>query len=94
MADIKLKSLLTEVGDFQARSKETGKLVHFKSKDSYDAAIKAGSHIDPKTKKDSSKKEPVKGASMFGADYAKNRSDDTSKKNKDTKLKKVTDRDR
>ena len=73
MANISLKKLLTEAEDFKARSKETGKLVHFKSKDSYDAAIKAGSHEDPDTKQDSSKEEPVKGASMFGADYAKNR---------------------
>jgi hypothetical protein len=72
MANISLKSLL-ETEDFKARSKETGKLVHFKSKDSYDAALKAGSHEDPTTKKDSSKEEPVKGASMFGADYEKNK---------------------
>lgn len=79
MANISLKKLLTEADDFKARSKETGKLVHFKSKDSYDAAIKAGSHEDPDTKKDSSKEEPVKGASMFGADYAKNRGGEVPK---------------
>ena len=79
MANISLKKLLTEAEDFKARSKETGKLVHFKSKDSYDAAIKAGSHEDPDTKKDSSKEEPVKGASMFGADYAKNRGGEVPK---------------
>ena len=78
MANISLKSLL-ETEDFKARSKETGKLVHFKSKDSYDAALKAGSHEDPTTKKDSSKEEPVKGASMFGADYEKNRSGEAPK---------------
>jgi hypothetical protein len=78
MANISLKSLL-EAEDFKARSKETGKLVHFKSKDSYDAALKAGSHEDPTTKKDSSKEEPVKGASMFGADYAKSRGGEAPK---------------
>ena len=51
MATIKLKSLITEAEDFQARSKETGKLVHFKSKDSYQSALKAGTHEDPKAEK-------------------------------------------
>jgi hypothetical protein len=78
MSNISLKSLL-EAENFKARSKETGKLVHFKSKDSYDAALKAGSHEDPTTKKDSSKEEPVKGASMFGADYAKSRGGEAPK---------------
>ena len=34
MANISLKTLF-EAEDFKAKSKETGKLVHFKSKDSY-----------------------------------------------------------
>ena len=90
MANISLKQLLTEAEDFKARSKETGKLVHFKSKDSYDAAIKAGSHEDPDTKQDSSKEEPVKGASMFGADYAKNRGGEAPKANTTTSVPKIT----
>ncbi len=40
MANIILKGLLSEAEDFKAKSKETGKLVHFKSKDSYQAALK------------------------------------------------------
>ncbi len=90
MANISLKQLLAEAEDFKARSKETGKLVHFKSKDSYDAAIKAGSHEDPDTKGDSSKEEPVKGASMFGADYAKNRGGEAPKANVATSVPKIT----
>ena len=72
MANIKLKGLLTEAEDFKARSKETGKLVHFKSKDAYQAAIKAGSHEDPKDKKDGPSK-ATKPNDMFGGDYAKDR---------------------
>ena len=41
------KELFTEADNFQARSKETGKLVNFKSKASMDAALKAGSHENP-----------------------------------------------
>jgi len=73
MANIKLKSLITEAEDFQARSKETGKLVHFKSKDSYQAALKAGTHEDPKAKKGEQPKADAKPNSMFGGDYAKDR---------------------
>jgi hypothetical protein len=47
---IQLKKLINEASDFTAKSKESGKLVHFKSKDSYDKAIKAGSHEDPTAK--------------------------------------------
>ena len=79
MANIKLKSLITEAEDFQARSKETGKLVHFKSKDSYQAALKAGTHEDPKDKKDGSSKASAKPNSMFGGDYAKDRGVGTPK---------------
>ena len=42
---------LFEAETFKARSKESGKLVQFKSKDSYDAAVKAGTHEDPKAPK-------------------------------------------
>jgi hypothetical protein len=75
MKNISLKSLL-EAEDFKAKSKETGKLVHFKSKDSYDAAIKAGSHEDPKAEKGDEPKADVKPNDMFGGDYAKDRGDD------------------
>jgi hypothetical protein len=74
MANIKLKGLLTEAEDFKARSKETGKLVHFKSKDAYDAALKAGSHEDPKADKGGQSKADTKPNDMFGGDYAKDRS--------------------
>jgi len=73
MANIKLKGLLTEAEDFKARSKETGKLVHFKSKDAYQAALKAGSHEDPKAEKDKGSKVSTKPNDMFGGDYAKDR---------------------
>ena len=45
------KELFTEAESFQAKSKETGKLVNFKSKASMDAALKAGSHKNPKAPK-------------------------------------------
>ena len=56
---IRLSHLLTEVNkEFTAKSKDSGKLVHFKSKESYEKAIKAGSHEDPtaKTSKGDDKK--------------------------------------
>jgi hypothetical protein len=46
------KELFTEAETFQAKSKETGKLVNFKSKASMDAALKAGSHENPNAPKD------------------------------------------
>ena len=79
MANIKLKSLITEAEDFQARSKETGKLVHFKSKDAYQAALKAGSHEDPKAKKGGEPKAAAKPNDMFGGDYAKDRGGEAPK---------------
>jgi len=47
---IRLNQLINEAGDFTAKSKDSGKVVHFKSKDSYEKAIKAGSHEDPTAK--------------------------------------------
>ncbi len=82
MANIKLKSLITEAEDFQARSKETGKLVHFKSKDAYQAALKAGTHEDPKAKKGGEPKAAAKPNDMFGGDYTKDRGGDTSSNRK------------
>ena len=37
--------------DFSAISNETGKLVYFSTKDTMDAAVKAGTHAKPKTDK-------------------------------------------
>lgn len=84
MASIKLKSLITEAEDFQARSKETGKLVHFKSKDAYQSALKAGTHEDPKAKKGGQPKADVKPNDMFGGDYAKDRGGEAPKGKKVT----------
>ncbi len=79
MANISLKQLLTEAEDFKARSKETGKLVHFKSKDSYDSALKAGTHEDPKAEKGGQPKADAKPNDMFGGDYAKDRGSEAPK---------------
>ena len=68
MANISLKRLF-EAEDFKAKSKETGKLVHFKSKDSYQAALKAGTHEDPKAQKGGASKGATKPNDMFGGDY-------------------------
>jgi hypothetical protein len=78
MANISLKRLF-EAEDFKARSKETGKLVHFKSKDSYQAAIKAGSHEDPKAEKGGTSKGAEKPNDMFGGDYKKDRGGEAPK---------------
>ena len=78
MANISLKRLF-EAEDFKAKSKETGKLVHFKSKDSYQAALKAGTHEDPKAQKGGASKGAAKPNDMFGGDYAKDRGEDKSK---------------
>ena len=78
MANISLKRLF-EAEDFKAKSKETGKLVHFKSKDAYQAAIKAGTHEDPKAKKGETPKAAAKPNDMFGADYKKDRGSEAPK---------------
>jgi hypothetical protein len=72
MASISLKRLF-EAEDFKAKSKETGKLVHFKSKDSYQAALKAGTHEDPNAQKGGASKGAAKPNDMFGGDYSKDR---------------------
>ena len=53
MTNIRLKELLEANVDpkLVARSKESGKLVYFKTPQSKDAAMKAGTHEDPKAKK-------------------------------------------
>ena len=78
MANISLKRLF-EAEDFKAKSKETGKLVHFKSKDSYQAALKAGTHEDPNAKKGEEPKGAAKPNDMFGGDYAKDRGGEAPK---------------
>ena len=78
MANIRLKELIEANVDpkLVARSKETGKLVYFKSPENKAAAIKAGSHEDPKSKKGDEPKGDAKPNDMFGGDYAKDRSGD------------------
>ena len=67
---IKLNQLLKEE-TFTATNKQTGKTSVFKTKDSRDAAIKAGTHT---SKDDKTQSEPkVAGGDMFGGDYAKDR---------------------
>ena len=78
MANISLKRLF-EADDFKAKSKETGKLVHFKSKDSYQAALKAGTHEDPNAQKSGASKVSTKPNDMFGGDYAKDRGGEAPK---------------
>ena len=67
---IKLKSLITEQEQFKAKSKETGRVVVYKSKDSMDKAIKGGT-AEPLDKKTSGKPEKVKGADLFKKDKPK-----------------------
>ena len=78
MANIRLKELIEANIDpkLVARSKETGKLVYFKSPENKAAAIKAGSHTDPKDKKDDEPKVDAKPNDMFGGEYAKDRGGD------------------
>ena len=75
MANIRLKELIEANVDpkLVARSKETGKLVYFKSPENKAAALKAGSHTDPNDKKGGEPKAASKPNSMFGGDYAKDR---------------------
>lgn len=75
MANIRLKELIEANVDpkLVARSKETGKLVYFKSPENKAAALKAGSHTDPKDKKGGEPKVDAKPNDMFGGDYAKDR---------------------
>jgi hypothetical protein len=70
-----LKSLLNELSNWTAIKKDSGKIVSFMSKQTRDAAIKKGTHVDSKTKKPSQKnkkvntKEPAskpKRANVFG----------------------------
>ena len=81
MANIRLKELIEANVDpkLVARSKETGKLVYFKTPQNKDAAMKAGTHEDPKAKKGGQPKADAKPNDMFGGDYAKDRGGETPK---------------
>ena len=75
---IRLKQLLKEE-TFTATNKSTGKTSVFKSKDSRDAAIKAGTHDAIKDKGQPAQSAPkVVGSDLFGGDYAKDRGMDSS----------------
>jgi hypothetical protein len=82
MANIRLKELLEANVDpkLVARSKESGKLVYFKTQQAKDAALQAGSHLDPKAKKGGTAKAATKPNDMFGGDYAKDRGGETPTK--------------
>jgi hypothetical protein len=82
MANIRLKELLEANVDpkLVARSKESGKLVYFKTQQAKDAALQAGSHIDPsRDKKGAEPKADAKPNDMFGGDYAKDRGTEAPK---------------
>jgi hypothetical protein len=81
MANIRLKELLEANVDpkLVARSKESGKLVYFKTQQAKDAALKAGSHLDPKAEKGGKPKADAKPNDMFGGDYAKDRGGEAPK---------------
>jgi hypothetical protein len=81
MANIRLKELIEANVDpkLVARSKESGKLVYFKTPQAKDAAVKAGSHEDPKAKKGGQPKADAKPNNMFGTDYKKDRGAETPK---------------
>jgi hypothetical protein len=83
MANIRLKELVEANVDpkLVARSKETGKLVYFKNAQNKDAAMKAGTHLDPKDKKGDEPKADAKPNDMFGGDYAKDRGGEAPKDN-------------
>lgn len=74
---IRLNQLLKEE-TFTATNKQSGKTSVFKSKDSRDAAIKAGTHDAIKDKEQQSAPK-VAGSDLFGGDYAKDRGGESSK---------------
>ena len=75
MANIRLKELIEANVDpkLVARSKESGKMVYFKTPQAKANAMKAGTHEDPKAKKGGQPKADVKPNNMFGKDYSKDR---------------------
>ena len=75
---------LTEEQEFKARSKETNKIVYYKSKENMDNAIKDGTAI-PLDKEASDEPEKVKGQDMFAKDLEKEKEKkDAEKKTTDT----------
>ena len=54
-----LKSLLNELSNWTAIKKDSGKIVSFMSKQTRDAAIKKGTHVDSKTNKPTQKNKKV-----------------------------------
>jgi hypothetical protein len=83
MANIRLKELIEANIDpkLVARSKESGKMVYFKTPQAKANAMKAGTHEDPKAKKGAQPKADAKPNNMFGKDYSKDRGAKTSKSN-------------
>ena len=81
---IKLKDILKEEKTFKAKSKETGRVVVYKSKDAMDKAIK-----DKRAEPLDKKKTTTKGASLFKKDVQKKKTDT----NVDASLGKVYDDD-
>jgi hypothetical protein len=75
---IRLNQLLKEE-TFTATNKQSGKTSVFKSKDSRDAAIKAGTHDAMKDKEQPQSEPKVAGSGMFGGDYAKDRGGEAPK---------------
>ena len=75
---IRLNQLLKEE-TFTATNKQSGKTSVFKSKDSRDAAIKAGTHDAMKDKGQPKSEPKVAGSGMFGGDYAKDRGGEAPK---------------
>jgi hypothetical protein len=75
MANIRLKELVEANVNpkLVARSKETGKLVYFKNAQNKNAAMKAGTHLDPNAKKGDTSNADAKPNDMFGGDYEKDR---------------------
>jgi hypothetical protein len=80
MANISLRKLVEANVDpkLVARSKKTGKLVYFKSPEAKAAAVKGGSHEEPKKDKATQSKQAQSSADMFKGDYGKERGGDTS----------------
>lgn len=85
MANIRLKELLEASIDpkLVARSKKTGKLVYFKTKQRRDAAIKWGTHIALQKDKGAQAKQAKASAGMFKGDYAKDRGGEAPKDDTD-----------
>ena len=87
---IKLQDILNEQ-EFKAKSKETGRVVVFKSKENMEKAFKAGTAEPLDKKKMSGKDDKVKGQDMFAKDIEKKkpmksvRKDTISRRHEDTK---------